>query len=394
MNAFLPKLTASFLFFLADCWLLEAAGLKGRITNLTGSPILDAVVVASPQVTQVSADGLKIRYIAITNSKGNYVLTNLPHGSYRLSAQISTIGSGAHSGPCVVSGSREIPNVDIQISPEPSTVHGKVFYESDNIHSATVYVLAGKVSMEPGPIIIYGTYVKQGQFKMRLPPGTYQLKAISDGHESSSKNLILPGPRSNVRLYFFSARGTLPALADELNAMVTKDQDARKRVITEGQSTASFEDMKRVDEANQARLEEILHQYGWPTARLVGFQGMSAIWLLVQHGTPDLIAASLPHLKQAAERGEIEWSALALTIDRNLVNGNKPQIYGSQGHVGMNGEFLMDPVIDEPRLDERRAEIGLGPISEYKAALERFYRPSQKTEPAAAPNKSTITDTQ
>lgn len=77
---------------------------------------------------------------------------------------------------------------------------------------------------------------------------------------------------------------------------------------------------------------------------------------------------------------EISRSTLALMIDRDrdLVNRHQPQIYGSQDQV-KDGRFVLFDVQDKPHLDARRAQVGLGPIADYKALIEKEYR-----EPAGA----------
>ncbi len=105
---------------------------------------------------------------------------------------------------------------------------------------------------------------------------------------------------------------------------------------------------------------------------------MGDVWLLAQHAPGDFIAQALPHLKAAADRGELPWSSLALMIDRDLVDRNKPQIYGSQWQ-GSGADLKMADTVDPEHLDERRARVGLGPIADYKALLEKDYR---KPDPA------------
>ena len=156
--------------------------------------------------------------------------------------------------------------------------------------------------------------------------------------------------------------------------MVDKDQDARSKAIATGrQDAATFAPVERVDRTNLAQLRQIIRKHGWPTADLVGSDGMGDVWLLSQHAPADFISSALPHLKAAADRGEVGRSVLALTIDRDLVNHHKPQIYGSQGHVE-DGHFVLFDVEDAEHLDERRGEVGLGPIADYKALIEKDYR--------------------
>ena len=46
----------------------------------------------------------------------------------------------------------------------------------------------------------------------------------------------------------------------------------------------------------------------------------------------------------------------------------KGQIYGSQiGRDQETGEYFVSPLIDPENVDKRRAEVGLGTISEYVA---------------------------
>ena len=107
---------------------------------------------------------------------------------------------------------------------------------------------------------------------------------------------------------------------DARNAMIAKG--LRRGLDCAGQA--------RGDRANLARMKQIIRRYGWPTATLVGNDGMEDFWLLAQHAPPGFIASALPHLNAAAERGEIARSTMALMIDRDLLNRGKPQIYGSQ----------------------------------------------------------------
>jgi hypothetical protein len=60
---------------------------------------------------------------------------------------------------------------------------------------------------------------------------------------------------------------------------------------------------------------------------------------------------------------------VALSVDRDLTYDGKPQRYGSQFQTGADGKSAKYQVEDEVPLDERRAQVGLGPIAEYKALM-------------------------
>jgi hypothetical protein len=79
-------------------------------------------------------------------------------------------------------------------------------------------------------------------------------------------------------------------------------------------------------------------------------------------------------MKAAADKGELAWSTVALSVDRDLLNDKKKQLYGSQVNIE-NGKVDLLPVEDEAHLDERRAKVGLEPIAEYKANILKLYEP-------------------
>ena len=60
-------------------------------------------------------------------------------------------------------------------------------------------------------------------------------------------------------------------------------------------------------------------------------------------------------------------------IDRVNMNENQPQIYGTQW-VQQDGKFLLYSVEDEEHLDQRRAEVGLSTIAEYKKQIQAAYQ--------------------
>ena len=160
-----------------------------------------------------------------------------------------------------------------------------------------------------------------------------------------------------------------------MHALAVKDQAVRNAFIAAHESDASAAAMTRADGENLARLKRIIRRHGWPTGALVGTDAMGDVWTLTQHAPGPFIAQALPHLKAAADRGEIAWSSLALMIDRDLADRKKPQLYGSQATLE-DGKMTLLPVQDEAHLDERRAQVGLGPEADYLAQLQKLYLPA------------------
>ena len=85
-------------------------------------------------------------------------------------------------------------------------------------------------------------------------------------------------------------------------------------------------------------------------------------------------------LKEAASKGEARPSDVAMLEDRVLVGEGKEQIYGTQLHFGpeTEGRWELYPILDEEKVDERRAAVGLPPLAEYLKVFGVEYRPPKK----------------
>ncbi len=59
------------------------------------------------------------------------------------------------------------------------------------------------------------------------------------------------------------------------------------------------------------------------------------------------------------------------------MNENQPQIYDTQW-VQEDGKFLLYSVEDREHLDQRRAEMGLNTIEEYKKQIQAAYQLSDE----------------
>ena len=120
------------------------------------------------------------------------------------------------------------------------------------------------------------------------------------------------------------------------------------------------------DSADSATLRAIMDRHGWPGRGLGGADGATAAWLVAQH------VAGLQHealrLMRALPAGEVSPTDMALLEDRILVSDGKPQRYGTQ--LTWANEF--NPIEDMAHLDERRAAVGLPPLSVYLCMMKGF----------------------
>ena len=166
-------------------------------------------------------------------------------------------------------------------------------------------------------------------------------------------------------------------LRKELVAMSKADQDVRNKLIAAGMDRpdkALVARMAEIDSVNTVQIKRIIQEYGWPGKSLVGKEGASAVFLLVQHADRDPIfqKQALPLLRAAYEAGEASGQNLALLTDRVLVSEGKKQLYGTQ--VGVrNGILTVQPVEDEPNFDKRRKKMGLPSMDKYIKLLKKVY---------------------
>jgi hypothetical protein len=163
-------------------------------------------------------------------------------------------------------------------------------------------------------------------------------------------------------------------LKNELQLMQQEDQRVLQELIDSGElGTNNYHPrMKAVHEKNNARIKEIINQYGWPGFSLVGKEGSKAAWLIVQHAVldTDFMDKCLPLLKDAINQGEAEGWCLAYLQDRILTMSGKPQIYGTQHDIDENGVAYPLPIENPEKVEELRKEIGLESLPEATRRIQ------------------------
>ncbi len=102
-------------------------------------------------------------------------------------------------------------------------------------------------------------------------------------------------------------------------------------------------------------------------------ESYGTIWLIIDHAEARQQLKYLPAMREAASRGLIQVSELAVLEDRANMNCGKPQKYGTQSYtVTENGNQVIYiwPVEDPETLDTLRSQAGLGTIQEYMLTLK------------------------
>jgi hypothetical protein len=175
-----------------------------------------------------------------------------------------------------------------------------------------------------------------------------------------------------------------PALRAELLSMRDADQAARAAITGTPPSPETARRLEQTDRGHTVRLKAIVARWGWPGKSLVGEDGASAAWLLVQHAGHDrpFQKACLRRMRRALARQEVSAVDVAYLADRVAIAEGGKQLYGTQFTVKPTAtgvEVTPDPIEDPARLDERRRRLGLPPFAEYEAQIRALAgRPAPK----------------
>jgi len=175
-------------------------------------------------------------------------------------------------------------------------------------------------------------------------------------------------------------------LRSELLALAKKDQAVRGRIYAEGETPELLEEESRIDWRNTARMKAILDEIGWPTQSMVGKDGARAAWLLALHADHDtpFQRRCLDLMKTALQQDEVSAVHVAYLTDRVRTREGKPQVFGTQYdyHDGVRRYF---PIEDLEHVEERRSEVRLPPLGEYRELPESLVITLGKPRPATAP---------
>lgn len=145
------------------------------------------------------------------------------------------------------------------------------------------------------------------------------------------------------------------------------------RFSPEGGSQSEFWSLiGHADTVNTARLKELLETRDWFRDDRDGDGAASFAWLLIQHADldPDFQREILPRIEAAIGQPGVSASDYAYLFDRVAGKDNTLQRYGTQGRCVAVGLWAPNAVEDPDRLNERRADVGLGPIEDYILQFE------------------------
>ncbi len=167
-------------------------------------------------------------------------------------------------------------------------------------------------------------------------------------------------------------------LKEELEKIYVRDQTLRQLYLdAENKFGKESEEMKyfwdlvtEQDRLNELAVIRIIEDRGWVGMSVVGGQANMALWLVIQHAPIETQEKYLPLLKASVLEGESSGNHLAMLEDRILMSRGKPQTYGSQITTDVTtGQQVVYEIWEPEYVNQRRQEVGLGPIEGY---VKRF----------------------
>ena len=188
--------------------------------------------------------------------------------------------------------------------------------------------------------------------------------------------------------------------ADKLKQMTNIDQSLRKLwgsgdAESHFDSAEEFEIFKKgisqrivkVDEFNTAELAKMLEGRGWFRDDKDGQGAANDAWLIAHHAdrNPDFQVKALKFIEAEIEAPGVSKRNYAYLYDRvqmRFTSGDnlekRLQRYGTQGRCTGPGTWEPFPVEEPNRIDEVRAEVGLGTMAAYKSRFKTICTEDQR----------------
>lgn len=153
---------------------------------------------------------------------------------------------------------------------------------------------------------------------------------------------------------------TISEIQQLLKYRAEKDQELRSI------EPLNWDIINTFDEGSYQLVSQIVQQYGAVSISKFGEEASSDAWLLVQHSTNhvDFMRHYLDLMMQNPD--DFIPRNIAYLTDRVFMYEEKPQVYGTQlrGYPDSD-EWYVYETIDPKHVNQRRAEVGIGPIEEY-----------------------------
>lgn len=170
---------------------------------------------------------------------------------------------------------------------------------------------------------------------------------------------------------------TEPAIRQLLGRMIAGDQATRAGLAkaSGAERQKLLVAMREIDKENIVKIKKIFDEVGFPDVQMVGRDGVSTAFLLVQHATDDPVfqRRALELAKPLVESRQMSKQQYAALTDRVLLAEGKQQYYGTQVEI-VAGKAVAKSLSDPDEVDSRRASMAMGPLADYLKLLQERYK--------------------
>lgn len=170
-----------------------------------------------------------------------------------------------------------------------------------------------------------------------------------------------------------------------LIAAAVRDHETRTRLARSGALFNGYHpEMEALHLENATLLGRAFDAIGWPGRGLLGDEGASAAFMILQHAIsrPDLQRRGLALMLEAIPQGQANALDAAYLTDRIAVMEGRAQTFGTQFDWDAHGLLSPAPIADPESVDERRGAIGLPAMAETIAHMRANAAAEGETAPA------------
>lgn len=250
----------------------------------------------------------------------------------------------------------------------------------DDVRPAVYARLADRIHASHSATQLYGTLHQQSGAVRAVDPPIASLGAMLFfrdfyGLPSLEEELASESVDYTTSLSQPPATYSRPDIRTLLGELIQPDQslraalsDARKKGDTAAVDKLK-EQIAASDQEGLRKIKQVFDDVGFPTREMVGIDGVSTAFLLVQHADedPDFQKRALQLATPLLETRGMSRRQYAMLADRVALASGGPQLYGTQMTL-KNGTYVLQPTTDMDGLDKRRLSMALGP---YQQMLDR-----------------------
>jgi hypothetical protein len=174
------------------------------------------------------------------------------------------------------------------------------------------------------------------------------------------------------------------SMAQEVISLMQRDIDTREKLIKGGFLQETYNSaMRKVNNENASRLEEIFNTVGIPTVEKVGIEAYKACWFIVQHSIdhPKFMKRYQAALKVIANQNKTYQVDLAYLSDRINFFEGRPQKYGTQFDWDDNYEMSPYQFDSLEKVNIRRKSLGLNTLEDQIIIMRKHIIDTKQKPP-------------